>query len=71
MIIFIGWRDVWANSGRKSAGLHVFPDVRLDDRQFIEDGIRFGKGLQLVNILRDLPGGFEKWPLLFANATPG
>ena len=34
---------------------HLFPDVRLDDKQLIEDGIRFGKGLQLVNILRDLP----------------
>ena len=34
---------------------HVFPEVRLDERQMIEDGIRFGKGLQLVNILRDLP----------------
>jgi farnesyl-diphosphate farnesyltransferase len=34
---------------------HLFPDVRLDEKQFITDGIRFGKGLQLVNILRDLP----------------
>ncbi len=34
---------------------HVFPEARLDDRQLMEDGIRFGKGLQLVNILRDLP----------------
>ena len=34
---------------------HLFPEARLDDRQLIEDGIRFGKGLQLVNILRDLP----------------
>jgi farnesyl-diphosphate farnesyltransferase len=33
----------------------LFPEARLDDRQLIEDGIRFGKGLQLVNILRDLP----------------
>jgi farnesyl-diphosphate farnesyltransferase len=39
----------------KICRVHVFPDARLDDRQFIEDGIRFGKGLQLVNILRDLP----------------
>jgi farnesyl-diphosphate farnesyltransferase len=34
---------------------HLFPHARLDERQFITDGIRFGKGLQLVNILRDLP----------------
>jgi len=34
---------------------HLFPNARLDEKQFIADGIRFGKGLQLVNILRDLP----------------
>jgi farnesyl-diphosphate farnesyltransferase len=34
---------------------HLFPKARLDEQQFIADGIRFGKGLQLVNILRDLP----------------
>ena len=34
---------------------HLFPSARMDEHQFIMDGIRFGKGLQLVNILRDLP----------------
>ena len=34
---------------------HVFPKAQLDDLALIRDGIRFGKGLQLVNILRDLP----------------
>jgi farnesyl-diphosphate farnesyltransferase len=34
---------------------HLFPHDRLDDRQLLADGIRFGKGLQLCNILRDLP----------------
>jgi farnesyl-diphosphate farnesyltransferase len=34
---------------------HLFPHTKIDDVQFIADGIRFGKGLQLVNILRDLP----------------
>lgn len=34
---------------------HVFPDVQLDDRFLLENGVRFGKGLQLVNILRDIP----------------
>jgi len=34
---------------------HLFPHAKIDDTQFIVDGIRFGKGLQLVNILRDLP----------------
>lgn len=34
---------------------HLFPAAKLDDAQLLADGIRFGKGLQLVNILRDLP----------------
>jgi farnesyl-diphosphate farnesyltransferase len=38
---------------------HLFPDARLDEPQFIADGIRFGKGLQLVNILRDLPADLK------------
>jgi farnesyl-diphosphate farnesyltransferase len=40
---------------------HLFPKARLEDeKQFIADGIRFGKGLQLVNILRDLPEDLKK-----------
>ena len=39
---------------------HLFPNARLDERQFVADGIRFGKGLQLVNILRDLPVDLKK-----------
>ncbi len=38
---------------------HLFPNARLDEKQLIEDGIRFGKGLQLVNILRDLPADLK------------
>ncbi len=38
---------------------HLFPNVRLDEKQLIADGIRFGKGLQLVNILRDLPADLK------------
>lgn len=39
---------------------HLFPQVRLtDERQFVTDGIRFGKGLQLINILRDLPADLK------------
>jgi farnesyl-diphosphate farnesyltransferase len=34
---------------------HLFPQAALDLDCLIADGIRFGKGLQLVNILRDLP----------------
>jgi len=39
---------------------HLFPHAKIDDTQFIADGIRFGKGLQLVNILRDLPADLKK-----------
>jgi len=38
---------------------HLFPHASLDEKQFITDGIRFGKGLQLVNILRDLPADLK------------
>lgn len=34
---------------------HLFPEASLDDAALLRDGVRFGKGLQLVNILRDLP----------------
>ena len=34
---------------------HVFPQASLKDEILLANGIRFGKGLQLVNILRDLP----------------
>ena len=39
---------------------HLFPRAGLDEKQFIMDGIRFGKGLQLVNILRDLPADLKR-----------
>jgi len=34
---------------------HVFPRASFDEKQLMSDAIRFGKGLQLVNILRDIP----------------
>ena len=34
---------------------HLFPTARLDETALLSNGVRFGKGLQLVNILRDLP----------------
>lgn len=34
---------------------HLFPTAALDDSFLLEHGVRFGKGLQLVNILRDIP----------------
>ena len=39
---------------------HVFPRAALDDARLLADSVRFGKGLQLVNILRDLPGDLRK-----------
>lgn len=34
---------------------HLFTSDKLDDAFLLTNGVRFGKGLQLVNILRDLP----------------
>ena len=39
----------------KMCRTHLFPKVPLDDDLLLTNGVRFGKGLQLVNILRDLP----------------
>jgi farnesyl-diphosphate farnesyltransferase len=33
----------------------LFPEANLDDAALLAKGVRFGKGLQLVNVLRDLP----------------
>ncbi|KAB2673352.1 MAG: squalene/phytoene synthase family protein [Verrucomicrobia bacterium] len=35
--------------------VRLFPRARLDEARLLADGVRFGKGLQLVNILRDIP----------------
>ncbi len=43
--------EFWTRITRR----HCFPEVRLDDASFLADGIRLGRGLQLVNILRDMP----------------
>ena len=43
--------EFWTKMCRK----HLFPDAPLDDSILLQNGIRFGQGLQLVNILRDLP----------------
>ena len=39
----------------KMCRAHLFPKAKLADVAMLRDGVRFGKGLQLVNILRDLP----------------
>lgn len=33
---------------------HLFPNATLDDAMLLAHSVRFGKGLQLINILRDL-----------------
>jgi farnesyl-diphosphate farnesyltransferase len=39
---------------------HLFPKASLDDSFLLANGVRFGKGLQLVNILRDLPSDLRQ-----------
>jgi farnesyl-diphosphate farnesyltransferase len=39
---------------------HLFPRAPLKDDVLLTKGIRFGKGLQLVNILRDLPADLRE-----------
>ena len=34
---------------------HLFPQAAIDDDFLRHNGVRFGQGLQLVNVLRDLP----------------
>ena len=38
---------------------HLFPKASLDDSFLLANGVRFGKGLQLVNILRDVPSNLR------------
>ena len=40
---------------------HLFPRAAIDDALLLANGVRFGKGLQLVNILRDLPADLRRW----------
>src|SRR5258708_562462 len=39
----------------KMCRAHVFPGAALDEKTLLANGVRVGKGLQLVYILRDLP----------------
>lgn len=34
---------------------HLYPGEALDLQRYLDDAVRFGQGLQLVNILRDVP----------------
>ena len=44
----------------KMCRAHLFPKADLDDAILLANGLRFGKGLQLVNILRDLPADLRQ-----------
>ncbi len=44
----------------KMCRAHLFPGAALDEKALLADGVRFGKGLQLVNILRDLPADLRQ-----------
>jgi farnesyl-diphosphate farnesyltransferase len=39
---------------------HLFRRARLDEASLLRRGVQFGQGLQLVNILRDLPADLRK-----------
>lgn len=39
---------------------HLFPRAAVDEAALLANGVRFGKGLQLVNILRDLPADLRQ-----------
>ncbi len=39
---------------------HLFPSAPVNERFLLENGVRFGKGLQLINILRDLPADLRQ-----------
>jgi farnesyl-diphosphate farnesyltransferase len=44
----------------KMCRAHLFPRAPLDDAFLLANGARFGKGLQLVNILRDVPADLRQ-----------
>ncbi len=44
----------------KMCRAHLFPKANLDDSRLLANGIRFGKGLQLINILRDVPADVRR-----------
>jgi farnesyl-diphosphate farnesyltransferase len=44
----------------KMCRAHLFPAARVNDEALISNGVRFGKGLQLVNILRDIPNDLRQ-----------
>lgn len=39
---------------------NVFPRAQLDEGTLLKNAVRFGQGLQMINILRDLPGDLRQ-----------
>jgi farnesyl-diphosphate farnesyltransferase len=48
--------EFWTRMCRR----HLFPKSTIDEEWLLGSGVRFGKGLQLVNILRDVPGDLRQ-----------
>ncbi len=48
--------EFWTKMCRR----HLFPEAPVDDAFLLTNGVRFGRGLQLVNILRDLPADLRQ-----------
>ncbi len=44
----------------KTCRTHLFPHAKVNEEQLLANAVRFGKGLQLVNILRDLPADLRQ-----------
>ena len=71
-IIHTSWPAAWVNSGRAFASGTCRPDGAPRTRtQMLALGKRFGQGLQMVNILRDLPEDLVLGPLLSAGRFVG
>jgi farnesyl-diphosphate farnesyltransferase len=48
--------EFWTEMCRR----HLFPGAQLNDTALLSESIAFGKGLQLVNVLRDLPADLRQ-----------
>ena len=48
---------------------HIFPQAQVNENLLLANGVRFGKGLQLVNILRDLPVDLRNGRCYLPNAA--
>jgi len=59
--------EFWTRSCRA----RLFPDAPVDEAVLLRDGVRFGKGLQLVNILRDIPADLRKGRCYIPRQTLG